>query len=250
MLDGASLGRASRILGDAAWFALLPLLHLTAAAMVATGRLRSRVALAVVPAAAVGYLQLYPRMDFWHLLPLVPASLAALALVATAVPAAGRVTLVLLVVACLGRLVPTIPVLAGIAGESSGAPRVPRLDIDWNVLTEDRLRRLPDVVDAVRNDPEVAGFPALGIVSFAIGRPSPWRHDYFFPGRPLPDEERALAETVERDPPDVIIVLDDPGATFEPAFHAHRMLLDAFERCCREERRIGPYRLLVPRPEP
>jgi hypothetical protein len=248
MLEGVSVARASRILGDAAWFVILPALHLVAAALVATGRLRSRIALAIVPAAALGYLQLYPRMDFWHVLALAPASLAALALVATTVPAVGRIVLALVVLASVGRLVPTVPVLASMSGGPPGPPRIPRIDVRWDLLTEERLRLLPDVIEAVRGRERVAGFPALGMVSFALGRPSPWRHDYFYPGRPLPDEERALAEAVERDPPDAVVVLDDPGATFEPAFHAHRVLLDAIERRCRGERRIGPYRILVPRP--
>jgi hypothetical protein len=248
MLEGTSFVRTSRILGDMAWFAILPALHLVAALLVAAGRLRSRVALAIVPAAALGYLQLYPRMDFWHVLALAPASLSALALIATAVPTVGRIGLALLALASLGRLVPTVPVLASMAGGPDGAPRVSRIDVRWDLMAEDRLRLLPDVIETVQGRERVAGFPALGMVNFAIGRPSPWRHDYFYPGRPLPAEERALADAVERDPPDAVVILDDPGATFEPSFHAHRVLLDAIERRCRDERRIGPYRILVPRP--
>jgi hypothetical protein len=187
-------------------------------------------------------------MDFWHLLALAPASLATLAVVATTMPAFGRVALALVVVASVGRLLPSVPVLASMAGGPATPPRVPRVDVRWDLLTEERLRLLPEVIEAVQPDARVAGFPALGIVSFAIGRPSPWRHDYFYPGRPLPDEERALADAVERDPPDAIVILDDPGATFEPAFHAHRVLLDAIDRRCRPRRRIGPYRIMVPRP--
>jgi hypothetical protein len=44
------------------------------------------------------------------------------------------------------------------------------------------------------------------------------------------------------------VILDDPGATFEPAFRTHRVLLDAIDRRCRGQRRLGPYRILVPRP--
>jgi hypothetical protein len=248
MLEGTSFARTSRILADMAWFAILPAMHLVAAVLVAAGRLRSRIALAIVPAAALGYLQLYPRMDFWHVLALAPASLAALALVATAVPTIGRFGLALLALVSLARLVPTVPVLASMAGGPAGPPRIPRVDVRWDLLTENRLRLLPDVIETVQGRERVAGFPALGMVNFALGRPSPWRHDYFYPGRPLPDEERALAAAVERDPPDAVVVLDDPGPTFEPAFHTHRVLLDAIERRCREERRIGPYRILVPRP--
>src|SRR6185436_10118000 len=143
--------------------------------------------LAIVPAAALGYLQLYPRMDFWHLLALAPASLAAMALVATTVPSVGAVVLALVVLVSVGRLVPTVPVLASIAGGMARPPRIPRIDVRWDLLKEERL--LPDVIETVQGRERVAGFPALGMVNFALGRPSPWRHDYFYPGRPLPAEE-------------------------------------------------------------
>jgi hypothetical protein len=143
MLEGASFVRATRMLGDAAWFAILPALHLVATVLVATGRLRSRIALAIVPAAALGYLQLYPRMDFWHLLALAPASLAAMALVATTVPSVGAVVLALVVLVSVGRLVPTVPVLASMAGGMAGPPRIPRIDVRWDLLTEERLRCCP-----------------------------------------------------------------------------------------------------------
>ncbi len=109
---------------------------------------------------------------------------------------------------------------------------------------------MPEVVAALRDRRRVAGFPALGAINFALGTPSPWRHDYFFPGRPAPDEEQALAEEIVRDPPDVVVMLDAPGSSFEPAFAAHRALVETLERRFVEERRIGPYRLLVPRPSP
>lgn len=241
--------RALRLLSDASWFALFPLLHVLAGVLIVTGRIESPRAIAVVTAACLGYLQLYPRMDFWHLLPLAPLSLVTLAIVATAVgPGTARVALAILVVVAVGRFLPTVPVIAATTGaDASGSP-VPRIDVRWDLLTEERLRRLPEVVSALRGRGRVAGFPALGVVNFALGTPSPWRHDYFFPGRPPADEERALAAEIERDPPEVVIVLDAPGASFEPSFAAHPLLVETFERRFVEERRIGPYRLLVPRP--
>jgi hypothetical protein len=188
-------------------------------------------------------------MDFWHLLPLAPTSLAALAVVATAGGAGlGRALVAGLLLVSLGRAVPTLPVLAAATVSNATAPRVPRLDLRWDLLDVDRLTRLPDVIAALQGHGRVAGFPALGVLNFALGEPSPWRHDYFFPGRPGAEEERALAAEVERNPPEVVVVLDAPEGPFADTFAAHRTLVDALERRFVEAERIGPYRLLVPRP--
>jgi hypothetical protein len=246
-LAGVGAGRAARLLAEASWFVVFPLLHLVAAVLVATGRIRSRLGLVLVPAAALGYLQLYPRMDFWHLLPLAPASLATGALVAAMLPRlVARVVLVGLVLASLVRLAPTVALLPSLRAPDDAPPRIARLDIRWDLVEDERLRRLPDVIEAVGDRERVAGFPALGIVNFALGRPSPWRHDYFFPGRPGPEEERVLVDQIERDPPDAVVVLDAPGPTFEAAFAAHAPLMRALDARLREAARIGPYRILVP----
>ena len=246
-LDGAPVVRAARLIADAAWFAVLPAVHLAAATLVATGRIRSRLGIALVAAAALGYLELYPRMDFWHLLPLVPASLVTLALVATTFgPWIGRVTLAALAVVSLGRMLPTIPVLASVGGPDASGPRIARLDLRWDLLRDERLMRLPEVIEALQGARRVGGFPALGIVNFALGTPSPWRHDYFFPGRPTPAEERDMVAALARDPPDAVVVLDAPASSFEGSFTAHALFVEALEQRLHEQRRIGPFRILVP----
>jgi len=249
-LVGAPPSRAARLVADASWFGALPLVHLAGGLLVATGRVRSRLGIAIVAAASLGYLQLYPRMDVWHLLPLAPTSLATLAVVATSRGARlGRALAAGLLVVSLGRAVPTLPVLAAATvSDGTDMPRVPRVDLRWDLLDVDRLTRLPDVIAALAGRGRVAGFPALGVLNFALGEPSPWRHDYFFPGRPGAEEERALAAEVERDPPEVVVVLDAPEGPFADAFAAHRTLVDALERRFVEAQRIGPYRLHVPRP--
>jgi hypothetical protein len=105
------------------------------------------------------------------------------------------------------------------------------------------------VVEALHGRRRVAGFPALGVVNFALGTPSPWRHDYFFPGRPTPSEERELVAATLHDPPEAVVVLE--GASSSPlqaAFAAHPAIVDMLARAFVEERRIGPYRILVPGP--
>jgi hypothetical protein len=246
-LDGVAPARAAHRLADASWFAIFPVVHFAGARLVAAARLRSRLEIALVSAATVGYLQLYPRMDFWHLLPLAPTSLATLALVATTLGAT-RIAPVLLAVMALGRMVPVVAVLAAVSVPAGTPARIPRLDVRWDLLRDESLTSLPDLVDALRGKRRVAGFPALGVVNFALGEPSPWRHDYFFPGRPLPDEERALAAAIDDHPPDAVVVLEAPRGAFAAAFEAHPMLVEAFARGFVDAPRVGPYRILVPAP--
>jgi hypothetical protein len=250
-LDGADPTRAVRMVADLAWFAVLPLAHLMATSLVASRRVRSRAAIAVVAAAALGYLQLFPRMDFWHLLPLAPASLTAVVIVATALgPRVASVLAASLAIVAVGRLVPSVSVIAAVSGSAPSPPPVARVDLRWDLLHDEALRRFPDVVDAVRGYRRVAGFPALGLVNFALDRPSPWRHDYFFPGRPGPVEERELIASTQRDPPDAVVVLDAPDGPFATAAAAHAAIVEMLDRDFAEVRRIGPYRVLVPRRVP
>ncbi len=250
-LGGADVPRAVRIVGDAVWFAIFPLVHLVATALVAAGRVRGRAAVAVVAAAALGYLDLFPRMDFWHLLPLAPVSLAAAALVATSLgPAIGRGIAIVLAVVAAGRAIPAFAAMATVLAAPSSPPPVPRVDVRWDLVREESLRRFPDVVAAVRGRGRIAGFPALGLVNFAIGEPSPWRHDYFFPGRPTAEEERALVAATIAHPPDAVVVLDAPEGAFAEAAAAHPAIVDMLAREFVEAQRIGPYRVLVPRRAP
>jgi hypothetical protein len=250
-LDATGGAGSLRVIADGAWFAIFPMAHLAATVLVASGRIRSRAAIAIVAAAALGYLQLFPRMDFWHLLSLAPASLAAMAIVAVALgPGLARMTAMVLAIVAAGRFAPSLPVIAASMGSPPSPPSVPRVDVRWDLLRDEATRRFPEVVDAVRGYRRVAGFPALGLVNFALGEPSPWRHDYFFPGRPAPDEERTLVAATLRDPPDVVVVLDAPDGPFAAAAAAHPTIVTMLERDFSEIARIGPYRLLAPRRTP
>jgi uncharacterized membrane protein len=248
---GASPARTVRLLGDAAWFTVLPIVHALGALLVATGRVRSRAAVAVVAAAAIGYLEIYPRMDFWHLLPIAATSLIAVVVVLTTIaPAMQRVALAGLIVASVVRFAPTVPVLLALGTPAPVDVSTGRLQVRFDLLDDERSRRVPEVVAALAGAGAVAGFPAFGIVNFGLGRPSPWRHDYFFPGRPGPAEEAALAAEVRRRPPDAVVVLDAGQGPFAEAFAAHPTMVEALRDRFVERERIGPYRILAPRPEP
>jgi hypothetical protein len=242
---------AVRIAADTAWFLVLPAAHLATTVLVARGRVRSRLGIGVTTLAAVGYLAVYPRTDFWHLLPLaVPSVCALLLAVSYASSRWQRGMLALLALASVARFLPTLPVLRDLARAPGAGAHAGRLDVRFDLLRDERLVHLPAVASAVQGKTRVAGFPALGIVNFALGTPSPWRHDYFFPGRPGAAEEAELARRIIADPPDAVVVLDDAPGPLSGAAAAHPAIVGAFEARLVEAQRIGPYRILVPRDPP
>jgi hypothetical protein len=225
--------------------------HLAVALLILRGKVTSRAGLVVGAAAVVGYLQLYPRMDGWHLLSLAPSSLAALGLVlATCGRPLRRALTGVLLAASLGRMLPVLPVMGALATTPPELPAVERLDLRWDLLVPEHLRRLPEVVAAVRGQASVMGFPALGAVSFALGTPSPFRHDYFFPGRPTAAEEAPLVDALRTRPPAAVVVLDAPIAFFPAAFASHPQIVAALAERFVTAREIGSYRILVPRGRP
>jgi len=240
--------RALRQMVDLSWFAIFPLVHLGAAVLLLRRRVATRAGIVVASAAIVGYLQLYPRMDGWHLFAIAPASLATCGiLLATCGPVLRRTVVAALVLASFGRALPVVPVIGALAAGSDQPPSVARVDLRWDLLGPEELRRLPDVIQAVQGRGSVVGFPALGIINFAIDAPSPLRHDYFFPGRPTAAEEDVIAAELRVHPPSTVVLLDAPTGFVLDAFAAHLPVVVALRDRFVVEREIGPYRILVPR---
>ncbi len=250
---GGSAGalRMLRQVADLSWFAIFPLVHLGAAVLLLQRRIPTRAGIVVASAAIVGYLQLYPRMDGWHLFAIAPASLATCGMVlAICGPALRRTVVVGLLLASFGRALPVVPVMRDLATGSHEPSSVARLDLRWDLLGPEELRRLPDVIQAVQGRGSVVGFPALGIINFAIDAPSPLRHDYFFPGRPTAAEEDVIATELRAHPPSTVVLLDAPTGFVQDAFSAHAPFVLTLRDRFVVEREIGPYRILVPRGGP
>jgi hypothetical protein len=249
-LGGLSGGwRGLRQAMDLGWLFLLPLAHLVAALQL-RAREGTRVWRLVVPAAILSYLQLYPRADFWHLLPF--AGLSLIVAVGVAMPASARLTgehstavsalLAALLVLAFGRWRPNVDVLRAL-GSPAPPPALERAAVRWDLATEPALRRVPDVVAALDGAPQVVGFPALAVFNFLSGRPSPLRDDYFFPGLLTERETRAITSTLEAARTARVVVLREPLAFFPAAFTSHAAIDAAIARAFPVIVQVGPYEI-------
>ena len=249
-IAAASSGwRGMRKAMDVGWLFVLP-----AGQLIAVLRLRSYARTPtwrlLVPSAVLFYVQLYPRADLWHLLPMaglsVVVALGALLHELSNAGATGRrlavpVLGMLMVVAAV-RWVPNVgDVRAALSTRPPSPPAVERAAIRWDLASSPALRAVPDVVHAVAGAPQLVGFPALSVFNFLAGIPSPLRHDYFFPRLLSDAEEQAIAAELERVPQARIVVLHDSLAFFSEAFASHAVIAAAIERDFARVRQVGPY---------
>jgi hypothetical protein len=162
--------------------------------------LERRRLLAAVVFAQYTYVELYPRVDTMHLIVAMPAALVVAAAVTARLSAAGRTPRACARPRCAAdspspvRRSPSHPSsrsskAASRCGAAAGF-RLPwsRVPVVLENVRATDLRALDATLDYLdaRLGPEEAlfAFPALGLVPFALGRPTPTPHDYFFPGRP------------------------------------------------------------------
>jgi hypothetical protein len=170
----------------------------------------------VAPAAlaTTAALQLYPRVDLIHLMPVAPLLLplalrlwrALAARLALPPRAAAAVVVGLPLAAAAVRLAPGAWLAADIARGRVAAVVVGGERLVVTPAAAPAFEALAATVDAVRrasspNDP-VLGFPACGLVAFFADRVPAGRVDYFFPGRPTRGEAavRALELGAEQPP--------------------------------------------------
>jgi HEAT repeat protein len=239
--------------------------------------------LGMVLFALLSYVQLYPRVDSMHLIVALPSMLV-LGAAATrrAVEAWGAVLDVrparlgagVVAVAAVSALLAAVPNYTGLVGVAGGrlAARpqvglaVPGAPVHVESARSDDVRALNAVIAylgaRLPARAPLFGFPALGLVGWALDRPNPGPHDYFFPGRP---DHRAEAEVVRAlaaaRPPYVVTMNRRLGFFFEsPAYYfllrrhvrQHYTLAARYGRydVLRRRRRAGPSPLIMEFREP
>jgi hypothetical protein len=220
------------------------------------------------------FLQLYPRIDFMHVVISMPSALI--------VAAAGLRRFELWVRRALSSLAHDPAVLArtvrvlvllpiGVGLIARAAPFVDaRVAFDplprWRattpfahaplpvVLEEDRdhdLRELREVATIVSELTEpgeaIFAFPALAIVPFVTDRTTPVAHDYFFPGRPSHADEATMVAQIEAAAPPLVVTLNDRLGYFSASPAYYFILRDYIHENYELVRRVGRFDILARR---
>ena len=209
---------------------LIPVTHVVAVVAVSRadegGETRRSELFCLAAVAIAMYWQVFPRSDSMHV---ILAMALSLALIVTAVGrglarqggvptfrAVSGLAVGVLVAAAL--MAPGLRSALSCEASTVGSSR---LALCLEPRAADDLTDLRAAADYVRasTDPgaRVLGFPALGGLLFAAERASPVRHDYWFPGAPDREEERAMVTALARDPPPVVVAANDLLWVFDGA---------------------------------
>ncbi len=224
------------------------------------------------------FIQLYPRIDFMHVVISMPSALVVAAASLVAVrrdwlsalgfdrsprDASARRARVLARGLSLAPIALALASRAAPLAESrlafDGGPHLRRMtriaspalpveverDRDHDLL---ELQRVADfVVGETAPGDSLIAFPALGLISFMTGRASPVPHDYFFPGRPSHADEAAMVAVFDADPPKVAITLNDRLGYFASSPAYYFLLRDWILGHYRPVRRYGRFDALLRR---
>ena len=202
---GAPL-RALRLGAEQAAFALVPLALWSALAELRRGG--DAAPLAPSALAAMAALQLYPRADFVHLMPLGVLLLPLVLRVWARLPLPPRALIALPLLVAAVRFAPTGLVLGRLASGRVTHVALGATDLVIDPARAEPLRaiaRAAAAVRAVAPEESVLAFPACGIVLFVAERSPAGPHDYFFPGRPDRAEADALATRLAAAPPPLAV---------------------------------------------
>ena len=153
-------------------------------------------------------LQLYPRPDFVHLMPLGVLLLPLVLRVWARFPLPRRALIALPLLVAAARSAPTGLVLGRLASGRVTHVALGATDLVIDPARAEPLRaiaRAAAAVRAVAPEERVLAFPACGIVLFAAERSPAGPHDYFFPGRPDRAEADALATRLAAAPPPLAV---------------------------------------------
>ncbi|MBM4245067.1 MAG: glycosyltransferase family 39 protein [Deltaproteobacteria bacterium] len=263
------------------WAATLAVLWRTRSVeRVPGGALPRQLAVAMVSLvyALLLFLQLYPRIDFMHVVISMPSALVVAAgglarfaqwWVAELHGVAGwdaarsrralvriRAVVCLPIVLALGvRALPFLDARVRLTPDVALRGTTPLAHAAMPVVVEedrDRdLRELRAVADFVeqntRRDEPIFVFPALAMLPFLTDRTTPVPHDYFFTGRPSHADEAAMVAAIERTRPPLLVTLNDRLGYFSAAPAYYFVLRDHVQRSYALVRRIGRYDVLARR---
>jgi hypothetical protein len=201
--EGGSLRGAVRTGAETAAFVCVPLGLW--GVLAALRRRHERELLAPAAVGVLAALQLYPRPDFVHLMPLgpvlLPLMLQAWRSAARRLPlspgALGLVCVGMPLLVAGGRSLPTAAVLGHAVSGRLARVTLGGAELVVEPAGAGTLRAIAAAAEALRTgtgpEERVLTFPACGVVPFFARRLPAGPHDYFYPGRPDRAEAAALA---------------------------------------------------------
>jgi len=216
---------AFRLGGEQAAFVLVPLTLWGALALLR--RCDGLTPLAVPTSIAVsGALQLYPRPDFVHLMPvaplLLPLTLHLWGAVASGLRLAPALRVGAPALVATGRVVPALVVLGQVAAGGLTRVSLGGTELVIEPRGAEALRAVAAAAAVVEGatgaDERVLAFPACALVPFFADRHPAGPHDYFYPGRPDRAEVTALAAALADSRPAAAVTCDAAGTEVAEAW--------------------------------
>jgi hypothetical protein len=233
------------------------------------------VATAALVFALFLFLQLYPRIDFMHVVIGMPSALVIGAGALrrfelwctvqlggpTRVRSGGvlhglvrAAVLTPVALALLARATPFVDSRVDLLGprlrDTTAMARTP-LPVEVERDRDRDLRELRAVADFVERttgpDEPIVAFPALAMVPFLTDRRTPVPHDYFFPGRPDHADEAAMVAAIDAAAPPLVVTLNDRLGYFSASPAYYFILRDYVQRNYALVRRIGRFDVLARR---